>query len=220
MLVKNLLGKKEKKATIEILYDPREEPVIEIYFISDELAERDAGLKKANERARIVRSSIYQVVRAAGFDPDAVIKDRYIEELGKPHYVPCIYVNGVLFSTIYTYKPEKLYNILKQMYKIREEYFNKIYKDIQYGYVVYPNKSFIHLRNPMYINWLTNSKDMVIARDLGLPTASVDPFDEIPATRWLISSLSRLGVPVTPVGFSTEVKYKVLILPEKKHIEL
>lgn len=210
----------KKKKIIEIYYDPRENPKIEVYFIAEELAIRDRGLSRANERMRFIYSEIQQIVRYVGFDPSVVIRKKYIVEPGEPHFVPCIYVNDLLFATVYTFKPEKLLKVLQEMKKMRDQYYEKLYKDIQYGYIIYPNEHYIHVRNPLYVSWLVSSKDAALAQRLKLPTMSVDPYDELPSTAWLVNELKRQGVPVTPVGFSTEVKYKVLVTPERKHIEI
>ncbi|MEM0324604.1 MAG: hypothetical protein QW607_00805 [Desulfurococcaceae archaeon] len=220
MLGKFIKKQNKEKTVIDIYYDPRENPEIELYFISEDIAAKDSGLSRANERMRFLQSEIYQIVKYVGFEPEVVIKTRYITELGKPHFVPCIYLNGVLIGTVYTIKLDRILNLLKEMKKLRDEYYNKLFKDINMGYIMYPNEHYIHVRNPLYVNWIVNSKDAAIAQRFKIPTMSIDPFDEIPATFWLVNSLRRQGVPVTPVGFATETKYKVLVMPERRYIEI
>jgi len=211
---------KSKKTPITIYYDPRDEPKIEVYYIDPKLAEKDTSFMMANYRADKVYSMIYNILWNVGFDPSVCLFKRVIKEPGEPHFIPVVYVNHVLFSTVYTFRPDKFKKVMEEMRRIKEEYFAKLRKDMDKGYIIYPNEAFIHLRDPLLVNTLVSSKEILKAKKLGTASVSIDPQEEIPATEHLVRELEKMCVPITPIGFAEEKKYKVLVVPDKKGIEL
>ncbi len=211
------------KIKIEIPYNPKENPLIEIYYYPEEKARENKLYLLMNSQAKTIEVEIEQALRYYGFDPSISLKRRYISADGKPYPSPAVYVNGVLFSPVdlMPARMNKLYEALKIMRRMRDEYFKKTYKNADKGVIVMADERFFHLGSPYMINWVVASDDFWRMRemsDVGI-AFTVDSYEFVPASKWLIEAFDELAVPVTSVNVS-RIKKEVLVIPDTKNIEL